>query len=104
MSDTTETREHRLKRLHMRSWRRGMKEMDLILGHFADDGLDRLTPEELDLYERMLGENDQDLYLWVTGRIGTEVAPERGAPAFLDPMLDMIARHAAARFGTARQG
>lgn len=27
----------RLKRLRMRSWHRGIKEMDLILGGFADD-------------------------------------------------------------------
>ncbi|WP_223814354.1 succinate dehydrogenase assembly factor 2 [Roseicitreum antarcticum] len=51
----------------MRSWRRGMKEMDLILGPFSDTGLAALDPVALDLYERMLGENDQDLYLWVTG-------------------------------------
>ncbi|MBU2956548.1 succinate dehydrogenase assembly factor 2 [Paracoccus sp. C2R09] len=82
----------------MRSWRRGMKEMDLILGHFADDGLDRLTDDQLDLYERMMGENDQDLYLWITARIGTDSPVDRGAPDLLVPMLDLIADHAAARF------
>ncbi|WP_022706859.1 succinate dehydrogenase assembly factor 2 [Paracoccus zeaxanthinifaciens] len=102
MSDTSEPREYRLKRLHMRSWRRGMKEMDLILGHFADDGLGRLTDEQLDLYERMLGENDQDLYLWVTARIKTESPVDRGAPDFLAPMLEMIADHAAARFAAGK--
>ena len=69
MAETMETPENRLKRLHMRSWRRGMKEMDLILGHFADDHLADLPTDDLNLYERMLGENDQDLYLWVTARI-----------------------------------
>lgn len=98
MPETNEPREHRLKRLHMRSWRRGMKEMDLILGHFADAGLDRLSDAELDLYERMLGENDQDLYLWVTSRIGTDDPADRGAPEFLWPMLDRVALHAGARF------
>ena len=43
--------ETRLKRLRMRSWRRGTKEMDLILGPFSDSELERLTPAELDLYE-----------------------------------------------------
>lgn len=59
--------EARLKMLHMRSWRRGMKEMDLIFGGFADGHLRALTPADLDAYERLLSENDQDLYLWVTG-------------------------------------
>ena len=63
----TEETEHRLKRLRMRSWRRGIKEMDLILGGFADARLDRLSEDQLNLYEDMLNENDQDLYKWVSG-------------------------------------
>jgi len=60
--------EKRLKRLAIRSWRRGIKEMDLILGRFWDAEGARLTPDALDLYETMLEENDQDLYAWVCGR------------------------------------
>ncbi|TGN68153.1 succinate dehydrogenase assembly factor 2 [Paracoccus liaowanqingii] len=82
----------------MRSWRRGMKEMDLILGHFADECLAELNAADLDLYERMLGENDQDLYLWVTAQMGQDEAPDRGAPDILAPMLDRVAAHAVARF------
>jgi len=63
----SETAEHRLKRLAMRSWRRGTKEMDLILGPFADKALAGLGAADLDLYDALLHENDQDLYLWVTG-------------------------------------
>jgi len=59
--------EARLKMLHMRSWRRGMKEMDLIFGAFADRHLAALSTADLDAYEQLLNENDQDLYLWVTG-------------------------------------
>ena len=73
----TETPEHRLKRLRMRSWRRGTKEMDLILGGYCDACLDALPPETLDLYEVLLEENDQDLYAWVTGQAA---APDRLAP------------------------
>ena len=61
-------RDTRTKRLKIRSWRRGTKEMDLILGPFFDACGDALTPGELDLYEALLNENDQDLYLWVAGR------------------------------------
>jgi antitoxin CptB len=56
-----------LKRLRMRSWRRGMKEMDLILGPFADQELPSLGYDGRAIYEEMLSENDQDLYAWITG-------------------------------------
>ncbi|GHH00062.1 FAD assembly factor SdhE [Pseudodonghicola xiamenensis] len=64
----SETREIRIKRLKMRSMRRGIKEMDLILQAFAARRLEAMTPGELDLYEALLDENDQDLYQWVTGQ------------------------------------
>lgn len=65
---TPEPHEIRLKRLHMRSMRRGIREMDLILTAFAKDHLAQMSAEELDGYESLLDENDQDLYEWVTGR------------------------------------
>ena len=65
----TETPENRLKRLKMRSWRRGTKEMDLILGPFADSELTKLAGDALDLYESLLAENDQDLYQWMSGQV-----------------------------------
>lgn len=67
----------RLKRLAMRSWRRGTKEMDLILGPFADAHLAGLSEAELALYDRLLAENDQDLITWV---MGTATAPGWAAP------------------------
>lgn len=65
----TETAENRLKRLKMRSWRRGTREMDLILGPFSDNDLALLSAAELDLYERLLEESDHDLYQWFSGQI-----------------------------------
>ncbi len=59
----------RLKRLRMRSWRRGTKEMDLILGGFADAELAGLGAADLDAYEELLAQNDHDLYSWVTGKV-----------------------------------
>ncbi|MEM9434573.1 MAG: succinate dehydrogenase assembly factor 2 [Pseudomonadota bacterium] len=64
---TLEPRDIALKRLRLRSWRRGIKEMDLILGGFADTGLSDLSDTELALYDRMLSENDHDLYAWSSG-------------------------------------
>lgn len=63
-----ESAENRLKRLYMRSWRRGMKEMDMILGPFADKGLRNLGADELDLFEEMQAQNDQELYQWFSGQ------------------------------------
>jgi len=63
-----EPRDHRLKRLHMRSMRRGIKEMDLILSAYAARNLAEMSDEELDRYDALLSENDQDLYQWVTGQ------------------------------------
>jgi antitoxin CptB len=86
----------RLKRLRMRSWRRGIKEMDLILGPWADARAETLSEPEVDLTEALLGENDHDLYQWVTARIGTVSGLPRGPVAY-GPLLDAIADHAAAR-------
>ena len=67
LRNPNETPEHRLKRLRLRSWRRGIKEMDLILGAYADARLGALDAQTLDAYEALLDENDQDLYKWVSG-------------------------------------
>jgi len=85
----TETAENRLKRLSMRSHRRGTKEMDIILGRFADDRLDGLDPGTLDIYEALLEENDQDLYLWVSG--------QGAAPGAFAALVAEIGKHANAR-------
>ena len=64
----TETHEARIKRLKMRSMRRGIKEMDLILQAYAEHHLDDMDDANLTLYDALLQENDQDLYQWVTGQ------------------------------------
>ncbi len=64
----TETRETMIKRLRMRSMRRGIKEMDLILQAFADANLAGFSDEALVLYDQLLDENDHDIYGWVGGQ------------------------------------
>lgn len=86
----TEFSDPRLKRLRMRSWRRGIKEMDLILGIYADDCLARLDDRTLDLFDAMLSENDHDLYQWVSGQAEP---PER-----FERLIADIARHAGGSF------
>lgn len=59
-------REIRIKRMSYRSWHRGCKETDIILGHFADHHLASLPDDELDLFERFLEEQDADIWKWLT--------------------------------------
>ena len=73
----SETPEARLKRMRMRSWRRGTKEMDLVMGPYADERLASMDDAALDAYDALLEENDQDLMKWV---LGQSEAPEVHAP------------------------
>ena len=76
-----ETGEARLKRLAMRSWRRGTKEMDLVLGPYAEAHLAGMGEEGLLLYDALLEENDQELITWV---MGTGDVPDRFAGLMAD--------------------
>ncbi|CUJ90039.1 Flavinator of succinate dehydrogenase [Ruegeria denitrificans] len=65
----TETRDVRIKRMQMRSMRRGIKEMDLILSTYAERNLEAMDTTSLDQFDALLHENDQDLYQWVAGQV-----------------------------------
>lgn len=65
--DKEENIEIRRKRLKFRSWHRGIKEADILLGSFADKFLGDLSSSQLDDYENMLREPDSDLVAWITG-------------------------------------
>lgn len=65
----------RRKKLKFRAWRRGFRELDLILGTYADAHLEELSEERVDEFEAlMLHANDQDVYAWI---IGAAKPPER---------------------------
>ncbi len=55
----------RRKRLRYRAWHRGTKEMDLILGPFADANVDAYGTAELDRLEQLMDEEDPPLLKWV---------------------------------------
>jgi antitoxin CptB len=57
----------RLRRLRYRAWHRGTREMDLILGRFADAEIGNLSDDELTQLETLLEEADPDLYAAITG-------------------------------------
>lgn len=77
----TDAHETRLKRLRYRSWHRGCKETDLVLGVFADTHLPMLDAPMVEIYERLLDENDADIWQWLTAH---------GAPAEYAPLLAMM--------------
>jgi antitoxin CptB len=60
--------EIRRKRLLFRSWHRGTRESDLILGRFADAHLAGFCEAQLDRYEALLECPDPDIFDWVSGR------------------------------------
>ena len=60
--------EIRRKRLSFRSWHRGTRESDLILGRFADAHLAGFDEAQLDRYEALLDCADADIFDWVSGR------------------------------------
>lgn len=70
----TEPVEITRKRLAMRSMRRGIKEMDLILTDFAARHLSAYDAAALAAYEALLEESDLDIYSWISG---LTLPPER---------------------------
>lgn len=72
MTGTTRSSEGldpRRRRLLFRSWHRGIREADLLMGRFADSCIGELSEAELDQYESLLEVPDHDLYVWVTGEV-----------------------------------
>ena len=69
------------KRLRYRSWHRGCKETDLLLGRFADEKLALLPASQLAAYERLLDESDADIWDWLNGH---------DAPGQYGELLEML--------------
>jgi antitoxin CptB len=61
----------RRKKLRFRAWRRGFREIDLILGGFADAHLATLDESGLQDFEALLDAPDQDVYAWLIGQAPT---------------------------------
>ncbi len=73
----------RLKKLKFRAWRRGFREADLILGPFADRHVSGFSNDELERFEALLEQPDQDLYAWIVGTLPTP-------PEFDDDIMSRI--------------
>src|SRR5690349_7365491 len=58
----------RRRRLRYRAWHRGTKEMDLLLGSYADAHTPGMPVAELDRLETLMEEADTDLLKWAMGQ------------------------------------
>lgn len=61
----------RRRQILYRAWHRGMREMDLIMGRFADAEIEGLSEEEVAEFERLIEVVDRDLLAWITGEAET---------------------------------
>ena len=83
MTGTTRSSEGldlRRRKLLFRSWHRGMREMDLIMGRFADATVQQLTQEELAEFEQLMEVPDRELLAWIIGE--ADVPPDYDTALF----------------------
>ena len=75
-------RENKIKKLKMRSMRRGIKEMDVILSYYSEVCLEKMPGVKLDLYSDLLFENDQDLYSCAQAKRSRKKSIQRLSPRY----------------------
>lgn len=73
----------RRRKLNFRAWRRGFREMDLIMGQFADQNIETMSESELQEFERLLATPDWEVYAWI---VGNKPVP----PNYAGPVLDQL--------------
>ncbi len=74
---------HRRK-LKFRAWRRGFREMDLLMGTFADAHLEGMSEDDLSQFERLLAAPDWDVFAWL---VGQKPIPDEFKSALLDRLM-----------------
>lgn len=85
LNETSEL-DNRRKRLIFRSWHRGTREMDLIMGSFAEMNVPAMDVASLDLYEELLHTPDPDVYDWISG--------QKPVPAnVMNPVVEKLLAH-----------
>ena len=83
LSDTPSVLSDRVRRLIYQASYTGMKETDLLLGHFAKSYLADLSDDDLTDFENLLAAGDHWIYAWVTGN---EAVPD----AYNTPIFKLI--------------
>ncbi|MEO1100238.1 MAG: succinate dehydrogenase assembly factor 2 [Pseudomonadota bacterium] len=76
--------DERRRKLKFRAWRRGFREMDLLMGSFAEKHIGELDDAGLDEFERLLATPDWEVYAWL---VGQKPIPDNHAGPVLDQMI-----------------
>ena len=84
----------RRRRVLYRAWRRGTREMDLLMGSFCDVAIGACSEADVDALEELIEVPDHDLYAWLTGAEAVPAAHD--TPVF--DRLRAFHTHAAPRF------
>jgi antitoxin CptB len=80
LSRSTDGLDPRRKRILFRAWHRGTREMDLLMGRYAEVAVDAMTDDELTTFEALIEVPDRDLFAWLTDK--EEVASNYDTPIF----------------------
>lgn len=83
-------REQMIKKLLYQSCNRGCKETDLIIGLFARDNLEKMDDNELLIFEKILQQNDADLYDWYVGK---KPIPKEISSAIMTKIMNFVPTH-----------
>ncbi len=76
----------RRRKLKFRAWRRGFREMDLLVGAFAEENINGFNEAELDEFEAILDVADWEVYAWLIG--------QKDVPAENDgPVIQRLIKH-----------
>ncbi|KQV34380.1 MULTISPECIES: succinate dehydrogenase assembly factor 2 [unclassified Rhizobium] len=86
ISRTSADLDPRRRRILYRCWHRGIREMDLVFGQFAEAEIAALPDEALDELETIMAEEDNDLVKWITGE---KPVPEQ----YRTPLFERIASY-----------
>ena len=84
LSRTSDDLSPRRRKILYHAWHRGTRELDLLLGRFADDSIGTLTEGELDEFEALLEVDDRELFGWILGKLPV---PDTAPKAVLAKML-----------------
>jgi len=71
MTRSSEGLDLRRRKALYHAWHRGTREMDLVLGRFADAEIHALTDDEMSTFELLMEAPDRDLFSWMTGSAET---------------------------------
>ena len=80
LSRSSEGLEPRRRRLLYRAWHCGTRELDLVMGRFAEVAIADLSDDEVTAFEALIEVPDAELFSWLTGR--APVPPEHDTPLF----------------------